>query len=161
MCRIPGHGTQNLGRFARYTWALSYYSDLALSQAFHPMAAQLSKKAAHPLAKILATTSCCCSKTGPRLGCGPGSRQTSLGLGYHVPVFCTDINLYNKPDPCRVIALRRYGMPLVNGGTDHKTWIKRQRAGSTETRADIGLIGPTLAQSFCLLEGKIYLLFQL
>ena len=35
--------------------ALSYYSDLTLSQEFQPMAAQLSKKAALPLAKILAT----------------------------------------------------------------------------------------------------------
>ena len=38
--------------------ALSYYSDLTLSQAFQLMAAQLSKKAALPLAKILATASC-------------------------------------------------------------------------------------------------------
>ena len=33
-------------------------------QAFQPMAAQLSKKAALPLAKILATASCRCSKRG-------------------------------------------------------------------------------------------------
>ena len=38
--------------------ALSYYSDLTLSQAFQLMAAQLSKKAALPMAKILATASC-------------------------------------------------------------------------------------------------------
>ena len=48
--------------------ALSYYSYLTLSQAFQPMAVQLSKKAVHPFAKILATASCCSSKTGPRIG---------------------------------------------------------------------------------------------
>ena len=46
-------------------WALSHYSDLTLSQSFQPMAAQLSKKAALPLAKILATAPCRRSKTGP------------------------------------------------------------------------------------------------
>ena len=51
-----------LGSQAR---ALSYYSDLALSQAFQPMATQLSKKAALPLAKILATASCRSNTTGP------------------------------------------------------------------------------------------------
>ena len=45
--------------------ALSYYSDLALSQEFQPMAAQLSMKAALPLSKILATASCRSSNTGP------------------------------------------------------------------------------------------------
>ena len=44
---------------------LSYYSDLMLSQAFQPMAVQISKKVALPLAKILATASCRSSKTGP------------------------------------------------------------------------------------------------
>ena len=39
----------------QFVWALSYYSDLTLSQSFQPMVAQLSKKAALPLAKILAT----------------------------------------------------------------------------------------------------------
>ena len=47
--------------------ALSYYSDMTLSQKFQPMAAQLSIKAALPLATILATASCRSSKTGPRL----------------------------------------------------------------------------------------------
>ena len=45
--------------------ALSYYSDLTLSQSFQPMAAQLSKKAALPLGKMIATASCRISKTGP------------------------------------------------------------------------------------------------
>ena len=45
--------------------ALSYYSHLTLLHAFQPMAAQLSKKAALPLAEILATTSCHSSNTGP------------------------------------------------------------------------------------------------
>ena len=45
--------------------ALSYNSDLTLSQAFQPMAAQLSKKAMLPLAKIRATASCRSSKPGP------------------------------------------------------------------------------------------------
>ena len=45
--------------------ALSYYSDLTLSQEFQPMAAQLSMKAALLLAKVLATSSCRSSKTGP------------------------------------------------------------------------------------------------
>ena len=47
--------------------ALSYCSDLTLSQSFQPMAAQLSKKAALPLAKILATASCRSNKTGPSI----------------------------------------------------------------------------------------------
>ena len=47
-------------------WALSYNSVPTLSQAFQPMAAQLSKKAALPLAKILATAACHSSETGPR-----------------------------------------------------------------------------------------------
>ena len=49
------------------TWALSYYSDWTLSQAFQLMPAQLSKNAALPLAKILVTTWCRSSKTGPLL----------------------------------------------------------------------------------------------
>ena len=51
---------------AASTWALSYYSDRTLSQEFEPMAAQLSMKAALPLAKILAIASCRSCKTGPR-----------------------------------------------------------------------------------------------
>ena len=47
-------------------WALSYYSDLTLSQKFQPVAAQLSMKAAPPLTKILATASCRNSKTGSK-----------------------------------------------------------------------------------------------
>ena len=47
--------------------ALSYYSDLTLSQEFQPMAAQVSTKAVLPLAKILATASCRSSNTGPRI----------------------------------------------------------------------------------------------
>ena len=62
--RAGGH----LRRFRRRKpRALSYYSDLTLSQSFQPMAAQLSKKSALPLAKILATASCHNSKTGPRV----------------------------------------------------------------------------------------------
>ena len=48
-------------------WALSYYSELTQSQAFQPMAAQLSMKDALPLAKILATAPCNSSNTGPRV----------------------------------------------------------------------------------------------
>ena len=40
---------------------LYYYSDLKLSQKFQPMAAQLSMKAALPLAEILAIAPCRCS----------------------------------------------------------------------------------------------------
>ena len=54
--------------------ALSYYSDLTLSQEFQPMAAQLSMKAAFPLANILATASCLGSKTGPMMLTNIGSR---------------------------------------------------------------------------------------
>ena len=62
--RAGGH----LRRFRRRKpRALSYYSELTLSQSFQPMAARLSKKAALPLAKILATASCHNSKTGPRV----------------------------------------------------------------------------------------------
>ena len=46
------------------SWAL-YYSDLTLSQEFQPKAAQLSMKAALPLAKILTTVPCRSSNTGP------------------------------------------------------------------------------------------------
>ena len=46
--------------------ALSYYCDMALSQEFLPMGAQVSLKALLPLAEILATASDRCSKTGPR-----------------------------------------------------------------------------------------------
>ena len=46
-------------------WALSYHSDLTLSQELQPMAAQFWKKAGPPLVKILATSSCRSSKTGP------------------------------------------------------------------------------------------------
>ena len=48
-------------------WALSYYNDLTLSHSFELIVPQLSKKAALPLAKILATASCCSSKTRPWL----------------------------------------------------------------------------------------------
>ena len=47
-----------------WTRALSYNSNLTLSQAFQPITAQLSKKAALPLTKILATASCIGRKTG-------------------------------------------------------------------------------------------------
>ena len=49
--------------FVAVPWVLSCYSDLMLSQAFPPMAAQLSQKAVLPLAKIPATVSCYRSKT--------------------------------------------------------------------------------------------------
>ena len=39
--------------FTHWLWALSYYGALVLSQDFQPMAAQLSKKAALPLAQFL------------------------------------------------------------------------------------------------------------
>ena len=45
--------------------ALSYYSDLTLPPSYQPMAAQPSKKAAHPLAKILANASCAVVIQGP------------------------------------------------------------------------------------------------
>ena len=50
---------------ALHYWAVSYYSELMLSQEFQTMTAQLSMKAALPLAKILATVSCRSRKTGP------------------------------------------------------------------------------------------------
>ena len=48
------------------TTSLYWIRVLTLLRAFQPMAAQLSKKAVLPLAKILATASCRSSKTGPR-----------------------------------------------------------------------------------------------
>ena len=60
------HGDYTFKITTTYPRALSYNSDLMLSQSFQPMVAQLSKKAALPLAKILATTSCRSSKTGLR-----------------------------------------------------------------------------------------------
>ena len=45
--------------------ALYYYTDLTLLQSFQPMAAQLLKKAALPLAKNFVTASCRSSNTGP------------------------------------------------------------------------------------------------
>ena len=47
--------------------ALSHYCDMTLSQEFYPMGAQLSLKAALPLAERIATASDHCSKTGPRI----------------------------------------------------------------------------------------------
>ena len=44
---------------------VSYYSDMILSQVFQPMGAQLSLKAALPLAERLVTASNSCSKIGP------------------------------------------------------------------------------------------------
>ena len=63
--------------------ALSYYSDLSLLQSSPPMGARLSKKAALPLVKILATESRRCSK-GPVLSpvCA-GSKG-----GYHCVCRC-------------------------------------------------------------------------
>ena len=46
-------------------WTLYYYSDLMLSQSFHPMAAQLSMKAVFPLVKSLVTASCHSGNRGP------------------------------------------------------------------------------------------------
>ena len=45
--------------------ALYYYTDLTLLQSFQPMAAQLLKKAALPLAKTFVTASCRSNNTGP------------------------------------------------------------------------------------------------
>ena len=70
-------------------WALSYYRNLTLLQAFQPMAAQLSKKAAHPLAKSLATASRRSSKTGPWCTLCPhwygtsGQQHRRIQLGLH------------------------------------------------------------------------------
>ena len=73
---------------------LSYYSDLTLTQAFPPMAAQLSKKAAHALAKILATASCRSSKTG-----------------YHVP------RIYERKLPGRIVLISgKYQVMLGQSG---------------------------------------------
>ena len=47
-----------------YSGTLYYYCDLAHPQEFQPMPAQLSMKAALPLAKILATASCRSSNIG-------------------------------------------------------------------------------------------------
>ena len=57
--------TRSMAVYRQCPWVLFYYSDLTLSESFQPMAAQLSNKAALPLAKILATASCRSSKTGP------------------------------------------------------------------------------------------------
>ena len=58
---VTAHGlVQNCG----ISMALHYYNDLKLSRKFQPMAAQLSMKAAPPLAKILVTASCCRGNTG-------------------------------------------------------------------------------------------------
>ena len=50
---------------ANWLWVLYYYCHMSMSQGFQPMAAQLSVKAALPLAERIATASDCCSNTGP------------------------------------------------------------------------------------------------
>ena len=72
-----------------HPWSQSYYKDQMLSQSFQPMAAQLSKKAALPLTKILVTASCRSSKTRPSStlscravcssGCAAGLGAVRLG----------------------------------------------------------------------------------
>ena len=45
-------------------------------------------------------------------GLRPGSWQNCLGIGYHVPVFCTDPNLYNKYTVyCIQYTLHKYTCP--------------------------------------------------
>ena len=66
----------------RWSRVLSYYSDLTLSQEFQPMAAQLSMKAALPLAKTLATASCRSSKTGPCVAVV--GQMTSFNMTYEI-----------------------------------------------------------------------------
>ena len=58
-CANPGWDKLCLDTGSR---APSHYNDLTLLQSFQPTAAQLSKKAVLPLAKILATASCRSSK---------------------------------------------------------------------------------------------------
>ena len=55
-----------INRSTIVAWALYYYRFCDTSQEFQPMASQLSKKAALPLAKILATCRNNVSNTGPR-----------------------------------------------------------------------------------------------
>ena len=72
---------------------MSNYSDLMLSQAFQPMAAQLSQKSALSLATILATESCRISKTGP-------SNEESVSMSSHrhdVPVSPRDPGVPGDP----------------------------------------------------------------
>ena len=73
-----------------FPWALFYYSNLTLSQEFQPMTAQLSKKAALPLAKILETASCRSSNTGPwcRPSCWPLPPSFPSGMGYITSGYC-------------------------------------------------------------------------
>ena len=59
------------------TWALSYYSDMTLSQEFQPMAAQLSMKAALPLAKFLRQRHVAVVRQGPASYTGR-SKQVTL-----------------------------------------------------------------------------------
>ena len=57
-------GCLSMELHCEHSWALYYYNDLT-SQSFQPMAAQLSMKAALPLAKSLVTASYRHSNTGP------------------------------------------------------------------------------------------------
>ena len=61
-----GHRLPQLGNEDRCDARIVTFQGPVLPQAFQPMAVQLSKKAALPLAKILTTMSCRSSKTGPR-----------------------------------------------------------------------------------------------
>ena len=65
------------------------------SQKFQPMASQLSKKAALPLAKILATCRNNISNTGPRGGCNP-SHQPARNIIWNIhAIFSTWITNHN------------------------------------------------------------------
>ena len=63
-CKVNTMDADNLAH--PETRALSYYSDLTLSQSFQPMGAKLSKKAVLQLVKLLATASHRSSKTGAK-----------------------------------------------------------------------------------------------
>ena len=86
--------------------ALSYYSDMTLSQEFQPMAAQLSMKAALPLAKILATASDRCSKTGPCCSSPPETHISTASPELESSAlvscdicWCIGVSLYHADHP--------------------------------------------------------------
>ena len=81
-------------------WALYYQRFCDMSQDFQPMASQLSKKAALPLAKILATCHNNVSNTGP---CWI-ARPSNPGGNPITPVECVSLSFRTHPGVLAFIA---------------------------------------------------------
>ena len=115
-------------------WALYYYSDPTLSQEFQPRAAQLSMKVASPLAKILATASCC--------GSNAGHRSALLQAKYQQAYLCAaPVFRFSDWRACeRVETMRRF-RKLVTASlwlaSRRQCQTGRQQKGDGEEKGDL------------------------